>query len=144
MVPAEEWHPYSPSTFVTPPFPGYTSGHATASGASARILELFTGSDRFECVAIRKAGELTELGCSVPEMQAFEGKPDDKLKDDREVRLPLPTFSETAEMAALSRAMGGYHIPTDNIVGLEIGRTIATWSWPRYRAYFEGTAKVRE
>ena len=144
MLPAEEWHPYSPSTFVTPPFPGYTSGHATASGASARILELFTGSDRYECVAVRRAGELTELGCSVPEMQAFDGKPDTTLKDDREVRLSLPTFSATAEMAALSRAMGGYHIPTDNIVGLEVGRKIATWSWPRYQAYFDGTAKVRE
>ena len=22
-IPAEEWHPYSPDTFVTPPFPGY-------------------------------------------------------------------------------------------------------------------------
>ncbi len=143
MIPAEEWLPYSPSTFRTPPFPGYTSGHATASGASGRILELFTGSDRFECVAIRKAGELTEMGCSVGEMQAFEGKPA-ALKDDREVRLPLPTFSATAEMAAVSRAMGGYHIPTDNIVGLEIGRKLATWSWPKYQAYFEGTATVRE
>jgi len=28
-LPAEEWHSYSPGTFVTPPFPGYTSGHST-------------------------------------------------------------------------------------------------------------------
>ncbi len=140
-IPAEEWHPYSPSTFVTPPFPGYTSGHATASGAAARMLELFTGSDRFECVAIRKAGELTELGCSVPEMQARQGKPAAAIKDDREVRLNLPTFSATAEMAALSRMLGGYHIATDNNVGLEVGRRIATYCWPRYRAYFEGTAR---
>jgi hypothetical protein len=143
MVPAEEWHPYSPSTFVTPPFPGYTSGHATASGAAARILELFTGSDAFECMAVRTAGELTEMGCSVGRMQGFEGTPA-PLKDDRIVRLPLPTFSGTAEMAALSRAMGGYHIPTDNVVGLEVGRKIASWSWSRYRAYFEGTAQVRD
>jgi len=143
-VPAEMWHPYSPSTFVTPPFPGYTSGHATASGAAGKILELFTGSDRYECVAIRKAGELTELGCSVPEMQARDGKPADQLKDDREVRLKLPTFSATAEMAALSRMLGGYHIATDNNVGLAIGRRIAEHSWPKYQAYFDGTAGVRE
>jgi hypothetical protein len=139
-IPAERWHPYSPATFVTPPFPGYTSGHATASGAAARILELFTGSDRFECVAIRKAGELTELGCSVPQMQARGGVPAVSLKDDREVRLPLPTFSGTAEMAALSRMLGGYHIATDNNVGLEVGRRLASHCWPRYRAYFDGTA----
>ncbi len=58
-IPAEQWHPYSPAAFVTPPFPGYTSGHATASGAAAKILELFTGSDRFEAVGIRACGELT-------------------------------------------------------------------------------------
>jgi hypothetical protein len=141
MIPAEEWRPYSPSTFVTPPFPGYTSGHATASGAASKMLELFTGSDRFDCVALRKAGELTELGCSVGQMQALEGKPAD-LKDDRQVRLKLSTFTAAAEMAALSRALGGYHIPTDNTVGLEVGRRIAAWSWPRYQAYFDGSAKV--
>ena len=27
-LPAEKWHPYSPATFVTPPFPGYVSGHS--------------------------------------------------------------------------------------------------------------------
>ncbi len=144
LVPAEEWRPYSPATFVTPPFPGYTSGHATASGAASRILERFTGGDRFECVAVRRAGELTEAGCRLDQMQAVDGKPAAGLPDDPEVRLPLPTFSATAEMAALSRAMGGYHIPTDNNVGLEIGRRIAEWSWPKYKAYFDGTATVRE
>jgi hypothetical protein len=104
------------------------------------MLELFTGSDRYECVAIRKAGELTELGCSVGDMQAFEGKPA-SIRDDREVRLKLPTFTATSDMAALSRCMGGYHIATDNTVGLEVGRRIATWSWPKYKAYFDGTAK---
>ncbi len=143
-IPAEQWHPYSPSTFVTPPFPGYTSGHATASGAASKLLELFTGSDRFEVVAVRRAGELTELGCSVSEMQAREGKPAISLKDDREVRLPLPTFSATSDMAALSRCMGGYHIASDNVVGLEVGRTIGTYSWPKYQAYFNGTATVRD
>jgi hypothetical protein len=143
-IPAEQWHPYSPPTFVTPPFPGYTSGHATASGAAGKILELFTGSDVYEGVAVRQAGELTELYCTVAEMQARDGRPSSYLKNDREVRLRLPTFSATAEMAALSRCMGGYHIATDNVVGLEVGRAIAVYSWPKYRAYFEGTATVRD
>ncbi len=143
-IPAEEWHPYSPSTFVTPPFPGYTSGHATASGAAGRMLERFTGSDRFECVALRRAGELTEMGCTVGQMQAHDGKIDPTLPDDREVRLELPTFSATADLAALSRMLGGYHIATDNHVGLEVGRKIADYSWPIYQTYFDGTAKVRE
>lgn len=124
-MPAEEWHPYSPESFITPPFPGYTSGHATASGAAAKIIELFTGSDVYGFAEKRRHCELTE------------SEPGDF------VVLDLPTWSGTAEMAARSRALGGYHIPVDNEVGLRVGRTLAQWSWPRYQAYFEGTATVR-
>lgn len=124
-MPAEEWHPYSPSSFVTPPFPGYTSGHATVSGAAAKILELFTGTDVYGFAERRRHCELTETAAG------------------DYVTLDLPTWSGTAEMAARSRALGGYHLPVDNEVGLRVGRAIAEWSWPRYRAYFEGTATVR-
>jgi hypothetical protein len=66
----------------------------------------------------------------------------DRGHDRRTATLDLPTFSATAEMAARSRAMGGYHIPIDNDVGLRIGRELATWCWPKYQAYFDGTAKA--
>lgn len=124
-LPAEQWHPYSPYVFVTPPFPGYTSGHATVSGACSKMLELFTGSDHYGATEVRSCCVLTESTSGA------------------EVALDLPTFSATAEMAALSRAMGGYHIAIDNDVGLRVGREIAVWSWPRYQAYFDGTATVR-
>ncbi|HEV7764647.1 MAG TPA: vanadium-dependent haloperoxidase [Thermoanaerobaculia bacterium] len=125
-MPAEEWHPYSPQTFITPPFPGYTSGHATVSAACAKTLELFSGSDEYGFAERRRHCELTETVLG-----------DFELVD-------LPTWSATAEMAALSRALGGYHIPADNNVGLEVGRKIAEWSWPKYQAFFDGTAKVRD
>ncbi|MGE0756880.1 MAG: vanadium-dependent haloperoxidase [Pirellulaceae bacterium] len=125
LMPAEEWHPYSPLSFITPPFPGYTSGHATVSGACSKTLELFTGSDRYGFAERRRHCELTERDAG-----DF-------------VMLDLPTWSATAEMAALSRALGGYHIPVDNHVGLKVGREIAVWSWPKYQAYFNGTAQVR-
>jgi hypothetical protein len=137
---AEQWHPYSPDTFVTPPFPGYTSGHATVSGASAKILELFSGSDRFEFVAKKIAGELTEPGVPTSQMQAVDGVPAKDVAPTAEIDLALPTFSETAEMAAESRMLGGYHIRTDNEHGLQLGRQLAKFVYPRYRAYFDGTA----
>lgn len=123
---ASEWHPYSPSTFVTPPFPGYPSGHSTASAAASTILTLFTGSDVFGAIARREAGELTESACATTP-----------------VSLELPTFTATAELAGISRVMGGYHIQADNVAGLELGRKIAAYAWPKYRAYFEGTAQAR-
>ena len=121
----EEWHPYSPQSFVTPPFPGYTSGHATVSGACARVIQLFTGSEKYGFKEMRRHCELTEKNAG------------------EVITLEIPTWDAAAEMAALSRAMGGYHIPIDNDVGLKVGREIAVWSWPKYQEYFNGTAKPR-
>lgn len=139
-VKAENWYPYSPYVFVTPPFPGYPSGHATASGAAARILELFTGSDHYGAVAFQEAGYLTEPGFSAAEMQARDGVRAADVPESKVVRLELPTFTATAEMAAVSRLWGGYHIRTDNDQGLILGRKVAAFSWPKYQAYFNGTA----
>jgi hypothetical protein len=139
---AEEWRPYSPPEFVTPPFPGYVSGHATASGAGSRMLELFTGSDRYGAVAFQEAGYLTgEADAVAAQMQARGGTPAKDVPESKLIRLDLPTFTRTAEMAALSRLWGGYHIRTDNEEGLVLGRRIAMYSWPRYQAYFDGTAR---
>jgi hypothetical protein len=43
----EAWRPYQVSTFPTPPFPEFTSGHSAFSMAGAEVLCRFTGSDAF-------------------------------------------------------------------------------------------------
>lgn len=142
-LPAAEWYPYSPPTFVTPPFPGYPSGHSTVSGACARLLELFTGSDRFGTTEVRTAGDLTEPGFACELMQAIDGKPFHQKGLTCAVALKLSTFSATAEMAGTSRVMGGYHIQADNIAGLELGRKVAEHDWKRIQQFFDGTADRR-
>lgn len=87
------------------------------------MLELFTGSDTFGVVERRHPGVLTE-----PDAECAK----------TEVELALPTFSGTAQMAGISRIMGGYHIQADNIEGLTLGRHVAEFSWPRIKAYWEG------
>lgn len=126
MVRAEDWINYSPAYFLCPPFPAYPSGHSTVSAGASTILRLFSGSDWFGFLAPRVPGSITHEPMDEP------------------VLLELPTFTATAEMAGISRVMGGYHIQSDNIAALELGRRIATFSWPRYQAYFDGTATVRE
>ncbi|MEO6189589.1 MAG: vanadium-dependent haloperoxidase, partial [Saprospiraceae bacterium] len=121
-MPAERWHPYSPANFVSPPFPAYVSGHSTVSGACGKLLELFTGSDRFGETEHRICGIITET----------PGDP---------VSLPLPTFSATSELAGISRVLGGYHIQADNIAGLKMGRDIANYEWGVLKSYFDGTKK---
>jgi hypothetical protein len=140
QIAADQWQPYSPPQFVTPPFPGYVSGHSTVSGACSKMLELFTGSDEFGAWYRHRAGIYTEQGCAPADMQARGGVPAADATS-AEVVLKMPTFSGTAEMAGLSRIMGGYHIQADNSAGLELGREVAVYSWPKYRAYFDGTAR---
>jgi hypothetical protein len=113
-----QWRPYSPDTFLCPPFPSYTSGHSTISGGCAEALRLWTGSDEF--------GESVEL------IPGALTEPDNL---GEKVVLEFPTFTETAEMAGQSRVLGGYHIQSDNIAGLELGRDVAREAFKFYKKH---------
>ena len=144
-IPAEQWHPYSPSTFITPPFPGYVSGHSTISGACAEMLKLYTGSDRFGVLEERRAGALTEAEYECEDMQKVDGKftlPSDGRELTCDISIPIPTFTEAAEMAGISRVLGGYHIQADNIEGLLLGRRVARDLHPKVLALIQGIANV--
>lgn len=118
MMKGKEWRPYSPETFLCPPFPSYVSGHSTISGACAEALKLFTGSDDF--------GE---------EVKLVPGAMTEPQNTGNEVVLKFPTFTETAEMAGISRVLGGYHIQADNLAGLELGRNVAHEVWKFYQKH---------
>ncbi len=113
-----QWRPYSPETFLCPPFPSYVSGHSTISAACGEALKLWTGSDNFGEKAVLVAGAMTEP---------------DNLGE--QITLEFPTFTETAEMAGLSRVLGGYHIQSDNVAGLEMGRKVANEVWKFYKLH---------
>jgi hypothetical protein len=117
----QEWRPYSPDAFLCPAFPSYVSGHSTVSGACSEILRLFTGDDPFGIEVKRNPGELTEPNNI--------GQP---------VVLKFPTFTATADMAGLSRVMGGYHIPAENREGLKLGRSVGNAVFKKYLAYVNG------
>ncbi|MCA9167761.1 MAG: vanadium-dependent haloperoxidase, partial [Planctomycetales bacterium] len=103
-IKGNQWLPYSPATFVTPPFPGYVSGHSTVSSACATILKLFEGADEFTYVEHRRAGALTESDFECLDMQKVDGKhltaSGKELSCD--VDLPIRSFTEAAEMAGIS------------------------------------------
>ena len=119
-LPGKEWRPYSPESFLCPPFPSYTSGHSTVSGACAEALRLFTGDDYFGEEVQLVPGALTEV---------------DPAHYGDTVTLIFPTFTQAAEMAGISRVMGGYHIQADNIAGLELGRDVAHKAWGFYQKH---------
>ncbi|MBK9192173.1 MAG: vanadium-dependent haloperoxidase [Crocinitomicaceae bacterium] len=111
----ENWIPYSPETFVCPPFPSYISGHSTVSGACSKVLELYTGSDHFGESIRLLPGAMTEPGIT-----------------NDSITLELTTFSETANMAGRSRVLGGYHIECENQEALAMGRKIGQKVWEKY------------
>jgi len=121
QVKGTDWRPYSPDTFLCPPFPSYVSGHSCVSGACSEALRLFTGSDEFGEEVRLVPGLLTE-----PE----------NLGDT--VVLKFSTFTETANMAGLSRVLGGYHIQSDNVEGLTLGRNVAKTVWEKYQKHTGG------
>jgi hypothetical protein len=114
----KDWRPYSPDVFVCPPFPSYVSGHSTISGGCSEILKWYTGSDNFGEKVKVKPGMMTE-----PEINADS------------IVLDFTTFTETANMAGISRVMGGYHIQADNIAGLDLGRNVAAEVWKFYKKH---------
>jgi hypothetical protein len=122
-----QWIPYQAATFPTPPFPDYVSGHSTYSAAAAKILELWTGSDRF--------------GDSVT-LSAGSSKIERGITPSRPVTLRWETFSDAAAEAGMSRRYGGIHFRAADMAGRLLGRTVALQAWSKSEAYFEGRAQT--
>ena len=121
-----QWIPYQVATFPTPPFPEYVSGHSTYSAAAARILELWTGSDRFDdSVTLARGTSKIEPGIT-------PAKP---------VVLQWKTFTDAADEAGISRRYGGIHFKAGDLAGRRLGRVVADNAWRKAQGYFGGTAK---
>ena len=124
-IAGQDWLPYQPSTFPTPPFPEYSSGHSTFSAAGAEILRLFTGKDAFGATALLPAGSSRVEPGAVPA---------------RDLTLSWATFSEAAAQAGISRRYGGIHFEQGDLDGRRAGRLVARQAWAKAQTYFDGTA----
>ena len=121
-----EWIPYQKTTFVTPAFPGYTSGHSTFSRAAAEVMTLFTGDAFFpggygEHLVPAGTGLTFEYGPSV------------------DVRLQWGTYYDAADQAGLSRLPGGIHVEADDFNGRTTGSQVGIAAFNRALQYFTGT-----
>ena len=83
---------------TTPPFPAYTSGHSSFSGAAAAALAAFFKTDEVE----------------------FSTTADDLPGVTRSFK----SFSQAADEAGMSRIYGGIHWDFDNTDGLKCGRAV--------------------
>ncbi len=90
----DAWHPY----IQTPPFPSYTSGHATISAAAAEVMTAWFGDN-----LILTDTSLLEFGIKARTIQSFRA---------------------ASKEAALSRLYGGIHFRHDNEAGNLMGTKI--------------------
>lgn len=138
----QEWTPYQQATFVTPPFPEYTSGHSSFSMAAATILRTFTGSDTFyDGVTLGRHdldndGELDLVGEYIVSTLAFEDY------DGEPIVLSWDTFTDAAVEAGLSRRYGGIHIQDGDLFGRIIGSNVAGTAWATSQLYITGSAEA--
>jgi hypothetical protein len=121
-VAGEIWLPYQPSTFPTPPFPEYVSGHSCFSAAAAEVLRSFTGSEAFGASASFPAHSAA-LEAGVP-AQA--------------VTLGWASFSAAAEQAGISRVYGGIHFDPGNAAGQTLGRKVGGRAYAKARRLWQG------
>jgi hypothetical protein len=97
------WHPY----IQTPPFPSYTSGHATNSAAAAEAMTKWFG-DKLSFTDT----SLLEFGIKSREIKSFR---------------------EAAAEAAMSRLYGGIHYRFDNEEGAKAGKKLGEYIGSRLR-----------
>lgn len=121
---AVDWKPYQRSTFVTPAFPGYVSGHSTFSRAAAEVLTAITGSAYFP----------DGLGTyEMPEGELeFDGGP------STDVELQWATYYDAADEAGLSRIYGGIHVEADDLAGRIVGSAVGLRAWDVAHVYIGG------
>lgn len=123
MMAGENWMPYQLPTFITPPFPEFTSGHSTFSAAGAEILRRFTGSDRF--------------GGSHSAAPGSAGH--QKNVPSQNVTLSWDSFSAAAAEAGQSRLYGGIHFEAADQYGQLVGRAVAAKVWAKALSLLNGT-----
>jgi hypothetical protein len=122
---AVEWVPYQLSTFVTPAFAAYVSGHSTFSRAAAEVLTSLTGSEYFP-------GGLAEHIVPVDGLELEAGP-------SEEVVLQWATYADAADEAGISRLYGGIHVRSDDLRGREMGAQCGDAAWELAARYFDGS-----
>lgn len=90
----------------TPPFPSYTSGHSTFSGAAASVLTALLGDN-------------VSFASSIDPQNAPSQRP---LAEDQLFSRHFSSFNEAAAEAGMSRIYGGIHFSFDDVAGRELGR----------------------
>lgn len=130
--PGTQWASYVP----TPPFPEYTSGHSTFSGAAARVLARATGTDALPAglkAVVPKGSHPRQLTPGTPMVTASD-------PTTRTNTLTWASYSAMARDAGLSRLLGGIHFTDADAEGRSAGDAVGVAAHRRVQAHLDGDA----
>ncbi len=122
---ASNWWPYQRPSFVTPPFPGFVSGHSTYSRAAAEVMTMLTGDEFFP-------GGVGRFVAPKNDFLVFEKGPSDTIV------LEWAKYYDASDQCSLSRIWGGIHPPADDILGRKMGRIVGIEAFNYAEAIFRG------
>ncbi len=132
------WKPYQPSTFITPPFPDFISGHSTFSAVGARILSKLIGSNllnlnlSIDGTFMKNLSPLFSnqnnvedhvyLHCLTifPKCSEF-----DPHVPNKAITLTYNSWDDMALEAGISRIYGGIHYDSSNYAGYLVGNKMS-------------------
>jgi hypothetical protein len=120
---ADDWTSYQRTSFITPAFPGYFSGHSTFSRSAAEVMAAITGTPYFP----------GGMGSYSNYVLGFENGP------SQPITLQWATYYDAADQAGISRIWGGIHPPIDNLAGRRAGETCGKGVWNLARTYWDGS-----
>ncbi|CAD7700389.1 unnamed protein product, partial [Ostreobium quekettii] len=143
---ASQWQPYQATTFVTPAFPGYVSGHSTFSAAASLALEKYFGREYLapKCHLIPEGVSLFERRIDAGKPGYIPGLTDVPNNGPRtkgyapgtDVVLCWEHWKDAGLESGISRFHGGIHILADHVDGVDMGYQIAEMVFQRSLSYW--------
>lgn len=118
----QEWKPYQPSHFMTPPFPEVVSGHSTFSSSAATVIAALRRSDSATISLTSQAGSISY----------------DPTLPSQNTTLSYTTLSSCASAAGYSRILGGIHFAQGNELGLSLGKNVGLKVYDKCMSLFKG------
>jgi PAP2 superfamily len=118
----ENWNPWQPEYFTTPPHPDFTSGHSTFSAACAEVLQRFFATDTFNG-SFNFAKQASKIEQNTP---------------TQTVQLTWSTLSDAVNACSLSRVLGGIHFEQACNTGQSMGRSVGRLVWEKVNGLLNG------
>jgi hypothetical protein len=129
---APGWDPLDTSDDFTPPFPSYTSGHATMGGAIFKALERFYETNDFEQADDEHGADLVTTEFELNSNEPGSGGPRFFERFTQEGALGPELENSPEGENAMSRVYLGVHWMFDQVDGVALGNAIANYAADNY------------